>query len=149
MELANIEKLLDVYFEGNTSLDQEAVLREYFAGDDVAPHLSVYQDLFLSFEQAGKEGSKRTLTFPNSSRKKSFWNYGIAAALVVALGISSIMYFGGGPTQDENEIAMQEALENWEKSKAMLVLLSQNLNEGTSELTHISEFTESKNKVIK
>ncbi len=147
MELANIEQLLDVYFEGNTTLEQEAELRDYFAGDEVAPHLSVYQDLFLSFEQAGKEGSQRTLTFPDSGRTKRIWNFSIAASLVVALGISGLMYFGGSndPYTQEERIAM----ENWEKSKEMLLLLSENLNKGTSELAHISEFTESKNKVLK
>lgn len=147
MELANIEKLLEVYFEGNTTLDQEAVLRAYFSGDDVAPHLSAYQDLFLSFEQAGKEESKRTITFPDSRPTKRFWNYGIAASLVVALGIAGFMYFGS-PSEEYTQEEL-EAIAAFNESAEYLQLLSDSFNKGTSELAVISEFTESKDKVLK
>ena len=50
MELANIESLLDSYFEGETSLDQENILRDYFSSANVAPHLMAYQDLFVGLK---------------------------------------------------------------------------------------------------
>ena len=55
MELANIESLLDSYFEGETSLDQENILRDYFSSANVAPHLMAYQDLFIGLKNAQKE----------------------------------------------------------------------------------------------
>ena len=59
MELANIESLLDFYFEGETSLDQEKILRNYFSSANVAPHLMAYQGLFVGLKNAQKEISKR------------------------------------------------------------------------------------------
>ena len=147
MELANIENLLEAYFEGNTTLEQETTLQEYFSSDNVAPHLTAYQDLFNGFSQAREEGSQRALTFPDSGRTKRFWNYGIAASFVAALGIAGMTFFGGpsdGLTSEE-----REALAAFNESKKTLLLLSENLNKGTSELAHISEFTNSKNKVLK
>jgi len=40
------EQLLHRYFEGNTTLDEEAELRDYFRGEDVHPALKAYDPMF-------------------------------------------------------------------------------------------------------
>jgi hypothetical protein len=46
----NIEQLLEQYFEGLTSSDEEAILRRYFTSDDVPESLMMYKPLFVFFE---------------------------------------------------------------------------------------------------
>lgn len=42
----DIRELLDKYFEGDTSAEEEKMLRSYFAQDDIPEELKVYTSLF-------------------------------------------------------------------------------------------------------
>ena len=92
MELANIESLLDSYFEGETSLDQENILRDYFSSANVAPHLMAYQGLFVGLKNAQKEISKRDVSLPKASTNSRKWWLGIAASLLVLLGVVGLKF---------------------------------------------------------
>lgn len=48
MDYKYIDQLIDNYFEGTTSLEEEHILREFFAQDDVPAHLRTWQPLFRS-----------------------------------------------------------------------------------------------------
>ena len=45
MALNNIEQLLEKYFEGETSIDEEQALKDYFNSENVAPHLEMHKPL--------------------------------------------------------------------------------------------------------
>ena len=49
MELNNIERLLEKYEEGQTTLQEEAQLKHYFTTETVAPHLEVYRTIFVYY----------------------------------------------------------------------------------------------------
>ena len=55
MELQEIEKLIGKYEAGETSLAQEEILREYFASQQVPPHLETLQGP-LWLREAGSQG---------------------------------------------------------------------------------------------
>ena len=46
----NIDQLLEQYFEGLTSSDEETILRDYFTSDNVPERLMMYKPLFVFFE---------------------------------------------------------------------------------------------------
>ena len=46
----NIEELLELYFEGQTSAEEEATLRRFFTSADVPDNLAMYKPLFAYFE---------------------------------------------------------------------------------------------------
>ena len=46
MSTNDIQRLLDRYFDGETSLTEEQRLRDYFNGPDVAPEVAHFQSLF-------------------------------------------------------------------------------------------------------
>ncbi|MEL6812980.1 MAG: hypothetical protein AAFP76_16770 [Bacteroidota bacterium] len=138
MELANIEKLLEAYFEGNTTLAQEQELRVHFRSEELPPHLEVYRPMFMGFDIAREETSEREFTLPEPKKRNRFWNLSIAASLLLAVGISAYMFTqsGTGLTAEE-----EEALAAFQKTKETMFLLSENLNEGTESLTHLEEFS--------
>lgn len=48
MDYKYIEQLIDRYFEGETTLEEEHILREFFAQGEVPEHLRQWQQLFRS-----------------------------------------------------------------------------------------------------
>lgn len=144
MDLAKIERILEAYFEGETTLEQEASLREYFTGNDVAPHLAVYQTLFVGLKEAKEEVLDREINLPVTSSLHKRWWYSIAASIIVVIGVASLLMPGDQFSQEE-----QEALAAFNKSKETLLLLSNNFNKGTGELAVLGHFTEAKNYILK
>lgn len=144
MELAKIESLLDSYFKGETSLDQEKILREYFSSADVAPHLMAYQGLFIGLKNAQKEVSEREVSLSKSSTNSRRWWLSIAASVVILLGVVGLQFPSNQMTAEE-----QHALTEFNKSRTTLLLMSNSFNKGTQELAVISQFTETKNRILK
>ena len=67
-----------------------------------------------------------------------------AASVVVAIGVAGFVFSEPKLTQEE-----QEALIAFQKTKEAMQLMSKNFNQGAEELTHISTFTLTKNKILK
>ena len=91
MELAKIENLLEKYFEAETSIKEEAILKEYFSQDEVPEHLNQYKDLFGFFNESSHETSSRTIHL--KKRTISIKWLSIAAMLVFFIGIYSVFRF--------------------------------------------------------
>ena len=144
MELAKIESLLDSYFEGETSLDQENILRDYFSSANVAPHLMAYQGLFVGLKNAQKEVSKREVILPQTSSNSRRWWLSIAASVVVLIGVVGLQFSGNQITAEE-----QHALAELNKTKETLLLMSKSFNKGTQEIAVLGQFTETKNRIFK
>lgn len=49
-----INELLDRYFEGDTSGEEERRLRAFFTSDEVPPELAIYKSLFTFWEEEAK-----------------------------------------------------------------------------------------------
>lgn len=64
MTTQDIQRLLDRYFEGETSLDEEATLKRYFQGKDIDPSLQAFQSLFRFLD------SERQATLSSSFEEK-------------------------------------------------------------------------------
>lgn len=135
MELIKIESLLEDYFEGRTSLDEEAQLKEYFLGNEIAPHLEVYRPLFIGLQKAQEEVLTKEIELPVSMRSNKWW-YGIAAMLVLGLTVGGFLISQPSLTAEE-----QFALDEFNKARESMLLLSENLNKGTQELALLDEFT--------
>ena len=69
-----IEKLLQKYMDGTSTLDEEAILAQYFKGNNIPEEWLCYQQMFQEIEAMAPQ--------PKSHRRWAVW--GIAAAAVVA-----------------------------------------------------------------
>ncbi len=149
MELQRIEQLLDAYFEGETSLAEEKILKEYFKRGEVAPHLEVYRDMFAYFETSKQETTNVAPVFEKDEKRgiaHSMRNwYSIAALVVVALGVTFFLQQNNNITQQEEK----EALMAYEQTKEALNFFSHHFNQSATNLTHVKEFGKSTNKVFK
>ena len=136
MELSNIEKLLERYFEATATVAEEEMLREYFTKEDVPLHLKEYAPMFQYFSVAKEERFTRQV--PLKPRKKSYLKWiSVAAVSILIFGI----YFGRSyQEQRQAEYAYQE-------TKKALSLLATNLGKGTEKVAYLKEFEETKQKI--
>jgi len=130
MELAKIENLLEKYFEAETSVKEEAILKEYFSQDEVPEHLNQYKDLFGFFNESSHETSSRTIHL--KKRTISIKWLSIAAMLVFFIGIYSVY--------QKNESEKEEARMAYMETQKALELISQSLNKGTGAIAQLDNF---------
>lgn len=150
MDSQKIEKLLDAYFEGNTDVADEKMLKAYFSGGEVAPHLEPYREMFAYFAQAKSEKTNvevKTIQTEKPGILKSMrsW-YSIAALFVVALGVTFFLQNNPNQITDAERIEAEIA---FEKTKQALNFFSHQFNESASKLKVLNEFEESTNKIFK
>ena len=145
MELDKIEKLLERYDEGETSLAEEKLLREYFLNEEAPEHLMSYKLMFTFSAKQGKETFEKK-TKVNSTKNWYTWS-SIAAILIIALGIfffndsSRTLSQNDLGTISDEELALQ-------KTKETLNMVSQFMNEGKSDLVYLKEFNNTKDRII-
>ena len=136
MELAKIEQLLETYFEGQTSLEQEQQLRDFFMQQEVPAHLQVYQPMFAGFRLAEKETADFEIQLPKE-KINSFWFYRVAASAVIFLGLAGFFFTQGTSGYTEEE---QLALQSYEEVRQTMMLLSRNLNQGAESVQYLDSF---------
>lgn len=152
MELANIEKLLDKYLNAETSIAEENELKNYFLGDNVAPHLKEYQALFGYF--AASKSERFTKTIQLKSQKMN-WKWLSIAASVVLL-VSVYTGFERRQHKKEAELVYSQTLQafgmlsaNLKKGNNAIAQFSTNLNKGNVAIAQLQHFENTKNKVFK
>ncbi len=149
MALDSIEKLIDKYFEGETSIAEENELKDYFSSSDVAQHLKQYQPIFGYFSQAKEQQFTQEIPLKTKKRNVVIW-LSIAASVVVMLGVGTMMYFENNRSEqfvactpeDNPELAL-------EQTQKALALVSEHLNTGIESVGYINEYENSKNKIFK
>ncbi|GAA3583950.1 hypothetical protein [Snuella lapsa] len=132
MVLNNIEKLLEKYENGETTLKEEQVLKNYFLQDTVAPHLEVYKPLFTYFMVNQQEQFTKDVPL-KTTRKFNYKWISVAAVAVLMLGV----YFKMASTNNLGTIKDPEmAFKEVSKS---LEMISKNFNKGASTVGYLDE----------
>ncbi len=135
MELDNIEKLLEKYFEATTTVAEEETLQAYFSQESVPTHLEQYKPMFNYFSNAKEE--RYTKQVPLKPRKDFYKWISVAAVAVLSFGI----YFGNQYQEKRQaEYAYQE-------TKKAFELLAENFGKGTEKVAYLQEFEVAKQKI--
>ena len=162
MVLNSIEKLIEKYDKAETSLAEEAQLRAYFTSDNVAPHLEHYKPMFVYFAQSQTEQYTKDVPLKPKRNKMYQW-ISVAAVAVLMLSIFIPNWSGGQKSLADYS---QEEQQMYLEAKEALAMLSNNFNQGTASLntlnlasenfnvglekaSHITEFNQSTNKLLK
>ena len=137
MELSKIEQLLERYQNAETSLQEEATLKNYFLKGDVAPHLQEYETMFSYFAISKAETSVKPIQL---NTKKKNWKW-LSVAASVALLVS--VYFGNEYRVEQNAKAQ------YAEVMSTLKLLSTNLNKGNQAMANLYTYENTVNKILK
>jgi len=155
MDINLIKKLLEKYYEGDTTLEEEAVLRDYFNNEDVPEELRIYQAQF-AFYQKEKDimFDNYGFEFPDvnkSHRRKKVIYWIPAAAAAVLLIISLIIMLPQNPFSKKrsNIITVSDPDSTYMITKYALYTVSENLNEGFSQLEKLQYINDGFNAINK
>ena len=148
MELDRIEKLVEKYFEAETSIAEEKELKNYFASSDVAQHLEQYKPLFGYAVQAKQEQFRATLPLNTNKRKSVVW-LSVAASVVVLLGVSLFTYNQYNQKQQQDLGTIDDPEEAFRVTQKALAMISEHVNTGIGSMQYLNEYEQSKNKIFK
>ena len=98
----------------------------------------------MPLKNAQKEVSEQEVSLPESSTNSRRWWLSIAVSLVILLGVIGLQFPTNQLTAEE-----QHALAEFNKSRTTLLLMSKSFNSVTQELAVMSQFTETKNRILK
>jgi hypothetical protein len=143
MVLDNIEQLIEKYENGETSLQEEQQLKNYFTQETVEPNLEVYKSMFTYFSQTRNEHFTKDVPL---QPKKTYTLYkwiSVAAIAVLMFGL----YFSNPITGAEKTYADLSVEEQKDYDNAMLAfnILSSNFKKGTDNMTALTTMSESLN----
>ena len=130
MESAKIEKLLEKYYEAETTLNEEKLLRDYFSKDEVPVHLAEHKDMFNYFNDNALETSKRTIKL--SQKTIALRWLSVAAMLVFFVSVYSVY--------QQNQAEQEEAMMAYMETQKALELISKSLNKGTVAIAQLDNF---------
>ncbi len=146
MVLNSIENLLEKYENGETSIKEEQRLKDYFASDEVAPHLESYRVMFQYFASTKQE--LYTKDVPLKPKKKSYiyqW-ISVAAVVVLMLGIALPKVLGDDPLTVA-DLPKEEQIVYYQAQEA-LAMLGANFNKGVSSVNALGLVSENMNEGV-
>jgi hypothetical protein len=161
-DLKKIEELLEKYYDGETSLDEERTLHWYFQTHDIPMHLRPDAELFRSNYKRSTEEEAPELTeklaklLDEQDKKSRFiisvrslrWISGIAASVIILLSL----WIGFGRDSFRNRTNFADTFDDpklaYEETMKALLLVSEKLNEGTKDLHHLNKYNQSVSKLV-
>jgi hypothetical protein len=140
MDYKTIKEILDRYWEGETSLKEEKLLRTYFNSNKVAKELESFRPLFV-YHKAQKSKTM-TQSFEGLKNKpivhRLLPTWISVAASVLILVMAGTFCYVNQTTSDPAVFAVDESVKDtyedpeiaYKEAKAALFLISKGLNKG-------------------
>ena len=98
----NIEEYIRRFMEGETTNAEEQAIYRFFRAEEVPEHLKPYTEMFTWYEEGmPEEELSKPKTQPLWKRiPLEIWSTGIAAMLVVGIGLGIVLSFGDNQHED-------------------------------------------------
>ena len=154
MEYQTIEEILNRYFEGESTLEEETMLKEYFSHSDFPAEHRGMKELFQYFDEANREAipdldisSHLDSVIENEWKKETrnrfrhvvAWVGSAAAVLVLTFGIYQYMEKPETVIKDTYKDPKMAYLE----TRRALMMVSRTMNRNTANLKYLSKVDES------
>jgi len=135
MVLNNIEELLVKYENGETTLNEEQQLKDYFSQETVEPHLEMYKPMFAYFLVNQQEQFTKDVTL--KTRKIEIYKWiSVAAVAVLMIGFYFRSPFVNSQedlgTYEDPQLAYNEVVKS-------LGMVSKSFNKGKASVSYLGE----------
>ncbi len=155
MNLQKIEILIQKYESGETTMEEEKVLHDFFRNSDVPTYLNNYKRLFSFYNTSKGEtlnsegfddrimqtiGETESGNSPMGKSHRLYTIMSIAASIIILISVG--IYFQTRTPQIYFEDTYDSPELAYAETKKILMLVSGNFNSGTVELQNISELEE-------
>ena len=154
-----MNELVEKYWEGETTLEEEAQLRRYFQDHEPPAHLRSIAVLFQHYEaqpRLGEDFDKQFEERVSDSGTVPMWPTLLKIAAMVAIFLAGALWMKRISVEDTPSAAPVAAVpadtyedpeKAYEEAKQALLLVSSLMNEGTEHLTKLEEFDEAQQTV--
>ncbi len=151
MSSQKIEKLLERYFQGETSLAEEQALRDFFSKEELPRHLAELRDQFMFLEREAREELPASfeddlfdeidrLERSSRSTRRTYILYisGVAATVLIMV----TLFFRFDPFTREADFNQREAETAFAEASRILYFVSDKFNTGAKSLGKVARFDE-------
>jgi hypothetical protein len=160
MEYAEIKKLLYKYLEGETSLEEEALLREQFNRIDLPGDDPELKEMFRYFLDARQETAPQfniteelNALIENEQEKETRHRFRPLYALIGSAAAVLLISFGIFHFLDKPEPTIKDTFKDpklaYLETKRALLLISNTMNRNTANLKYLAKVDESFNHMKK
>ena len=132
---SQIDKLLEKYWNGETSLEEERVIKAHFKSNPALTSEGHYFRYLANEKQVKYEGSK-------GINKKRAW-LSAAAAITVGL-ITAVLVFNDA---NKDPFAIEDPEKAFEATKNALMMISGELKEGKEHTLELSKFNKAQEEL--
>ena len=161
MDLKQVEIVLDRYWEGNSSLEEEKQLQQFFTYGEVPEKLKIYRPLFLPPEieiqpDLGLDFDMQVIgKIQPEKKKKSLEVWKIAAIGIILVGLSIGLYKMDKNYNDSSPVVVNQPISEdtfdnpraaLAETKSALFLMSAAMNKGSQPVLNIAKLDVTKNK---
>lgn len=161
MTLPEARNILEKYWEGESTLEEEEQLKHFFythSGDSLPADMQQAAELFSFYEEeSGRTTEDIPLPEIEAEKKKqllssqrSWWKY--AAAVILLLAGVSFYFYANQPAETSEQVTQitaQERLHAFKTTEKALKLMSGNLNKGKEEMQKLAIFDEVQHAITK
>ncbi|MCF8230244.1 MAG: hypothetical protein K9J24_14965 [Bacteroidales bacterium] len=148
MNISRIEILLEKFFEGNTSLEEEKELKEFFLKDEVPAKFLPLREIFLYADEESRHHSlnesfdnKLFKEMDNTKRSdvstyRKIYLYiasGVAATVLIVIGLFNLV---------DTRIDQKDIHTAYQQTRNALLFVSEKLNQGMEPAAKVAKFSE-------
>jgi hypothetical protein len=160
MNIKEIEELLGKYYDGETSLAEERILKDFFLSGDVPVELAVYKSQFLYFAEASGDEindqkpekevfAERTETpvVPiHARRNRLYYISGIAATGLLLIGLI-FTFHDDIVNRPKLNVSTTDPKLVFSQTRDILALVSVNFNKGMDKMQYLGQFDKGMQKM--
>jgi len=156
MNIREIKILIEKYFEGQTSIAEERLLKDFFAGGNFPEEMKPVASMFGYFEI--EKEVKLSQSFSNNFisqieekqmipfyQNRRFWYYfsGVAASIIFLI----TLFYENQNTPLKTKYTSEEAQLAYLQTKKTLAFVSEKFNKGVKPLNEIGKIEQNANRI--
>jgi len=151
METGKIKSLLEKYWAGESSLEEENAIKAYYQGADIDKELMHFKALFNYYDESKEITLEKSIESMIPAEEAKVISFGrlraiAAAVIILAVSVFGINYLSNQKEAKEKQMMAMEVAdpeEAYELTKEALAYLSSNFEKGSKSLNKLPAAMES------